>query len=161
VSRIARRRKDRDAALFWSARLVEAADRAPQRLTHLLAELAASHVTLTAPFVEEFLGGLQTQGPPVAFVVTWVEQQLVDRGTTVTQLLQSDARTQGADRISMGNSVTSLALVNAMNWKNFVEAESAVDRVLRGDPAGVYGGQDFATRNLYREAVEEIAGGGA
>jgi cellobiose phosphorylase len=160
ASRIARRREARDAAIAWAGRLIEAADRAPQRLTHLLAELADERVALTAPFVEEFFQRLQGQGPAVAFVLTWVEQQLVDRGTSVAQLLQSDGRTQGADRISMGNSVGSLALVNGMNWKEFVETASTVERTLREDPAAVYGGQDFATRNRYRRAVEEIARSG-
>jgi cellobiose phosphorylase len=157
VSRIARRRKDRDAAIAWAERLLEAADKAPERLTHLLVELAESHVSLTAPFVEEFFGRLQGQGTAVAFIIAWVEQQLADRDTSVTQLMQADGRTQGADRISMGNSVTSLALVSAMNWKEFVETASVVDQILRGDPAGAYGRQDFATRNRYRSAVEEIA----
>jgi cyclic beta-1,2-glucan synthetase len=161
VSRIARRRKDRDAAIAWAARLQEAADQAPQRLTRVLAELAAAHVTLTAPFVDEFFGRLQEQGPVVAFVVTWVEQQLVERGTSAARLLETDGRTQGADRISMGNSVSSLALINAVDWREFVEAESAVEQTLRDDPAGVHAAQDFATRNRCRKAVEEIAGNGS
>ena len=160
VTRIARRREERDAAIVWSGRLLEAANEAPPRLTHLLAEFADADVRLTAPFVEEFFERLQGQGPSLAFVLTWVEQQLVDRGTNATQLLHVDARTQGADRISMGNSVSSLALVNAMNWKEFVENASAVERVLRDDPARVHADQDFATRNRYRKAVEEIAAGG-
>ena len=161
VSRIARRRRDRDAAITWADRLLDTADHAPQRLTHLLAELDGAHVSLTAPFVEEFVSRLQAQGPAVVFVITWVEQQLLDRGTSVAQLLQLDGRTQGADRISMGNSVSSLALVNAMNWKEFVESESAVERILRDDPAAGYRAQDFATRDRCRKAVEEIAAGGA
>jgi hypothetical protein len=162
VSRIARRRKDRDAAIAWAARLAETAEQAPQRLTQLLAELDAAHVPLTAaPFVEEFVSRLQAQGPAVAFVLAWVEQQLVDRGISVAQLLQLDGRTQGADRVSMGNSVSSLALVNGMNWKDFVESESAVERTLGGDPAGSYRAQDFATRDRCRKAVEEIAANGA
>ncbi len=161
ASRIARRREERDAAIAWAGRLLRAADETPHRLTHLLAELADARVTFTAPFVEEFFEKLQRQGPAVAFVLAWVEQQLVDRGTSVTGLLQADTRTQGADRISMGNSVGSLALVHAMNWKEFVETASAVERLLRDDPAGLHGDQDFATRNRYRKAVEEIARSGA
>src|SRR5204863_4829792 len=74
VSRIARRREERDAAIFWSGRLLEAANEAPRRLTHLLAELSESGVPLTAPFIEEFFDRLQGQGSSVAFVLTWVEQ---------------------------------------------------------------------------------------
>ena len=34
---------------------------------------------------------------------------------------------------------------------------SAVEQTLRTDPAGVYAAMDFATRDRYRHAVEEIA----
>ena len=157
ASRIARRREERDAAISWSDRLIAASSEAPHQLTHILAELADANLRLSAPFVEEFVERLQVRGPAVAFVLTWIEQQLVDAGTSVSQLLQSDSRTQGADRISMGNSVGSLALVNALDWKDFVEGASVVERTLRGDPAGIHARQDFATRNRYRKAVEEIA----
>jgi cyclic beta-1,2-glucan glucanotransferase len=159
ASRIARRRADRDAAIVWSERLLEAAIQAPRRLTHLLAELSDAQPGFTAPFVEELFERLQGQAPAVTFVLTWVEQQFVERGTTVTQLLQADALTQGADRISMGNSVGSLSAINAMDWKEFVETVSLVERTLRDDPAGIHDDQDFATRNRYRGVVEEIASG--
>ncbi|HJQ99793.1 MAG TPA: hypothetical protein VJ826_15870, partial [Candidatus Polarisedimenticolaceae bacterium] len=159
ASRIARRRADRDAALAWSERLLEAANAAPRRLTHLLAELAEAHQDLTAPFVEELFERLQGQAPALAFVLTWAEQQFVERGTSVARLLQADTLTQGADRISMGNSVGSLATINAMDWKEFVETVSLVERALREDPAGIHDDQDFATRNRYRGVVEELASG--
>jgi len=160
VSRIARRREDRDAAIAWSDRLIEAAGAAPERMTGLLAKLADARVALTAPFVEEFYQKLQGQEPAVAFVLTWVEQQLADKGTSLAALLEADGRTQGADRISMGNSVSSLALVNAMNWSEFVEGASVVEHTLRDEPTGVYQSSDFATRNRTRKAVEEVARAG-
>ena len=44
-----------------------------------------------------------------------------------------------------------------MDWKEFVEQLSLVDETLRSDPAGVYTGMDFATRDRYRHSVEAIA----
>ena len=161
ASQIARRREDRDSAIAWSERLIAAANDDPQRLTHLLAELSDAKVRISAPFVEEFTERLQGHGSVFAFVLAWVEQRLVDHGTSVTQLLHIDSRTQGADRISMGNSVSSLSLLNAMNWKEFVETVSIVEQTLRDDPSSIHARQDFATRNRYRQAVETIAGGGA
>jgi hypothetical protein len=157
VSRIARRREERDAAVLWSDRIVEAAGEATERLPRILAELADAPLRLTSPFVEEFTERLQGQGPAVAFILTWLEARLAERGTNATQLLHDDGRTQGADRISMGNSVSSLALINAMNWREFVESASVVERTLREDPSGVYENQDFATRDRYRRVVETVA----
>jgi cyclic beta-1,2-glucan synthetase len=44
-----------------------------------------------------------------------------------------------------------------MDWREFVETLSAVERALRSDPADVYNNMDFATRDRYRHVVEEIA----
>ncbi len=57
----------------------------------------------------------------------------------------------------MSNSIGSLRFLSAMDWREFVEQMSAVERTLREDPAGVYGRMSFATRDRYRHVVEEIA----
>ena len=44
-----------------------------------------------------------------------------------------------------------------MDWPGFVEAQSAVERVLREDPAGVYGRMDVDSRSHYRRIVELLA----
>jgi cyclic beta-1,2-glucan synthetase len=50
-----------------------------------------------------------------------------------------------------------LRFLSAMDWREFVETLSAVERVLRSDPADVYNNMDFATRDRYRHVVEELA----
>ena len=57
----------------------------------------------------------------------------------------------------MSNSIGSLRLLGAMNWREFVEELSAVERIFRAQAAGIYGQMDFATRDSYRQAVERIA----
>ncbi|MEZ0373957.1 MAG: glycosyltransferase family 2 protein, partial [Candidatus Sericytochromatia bacterium] len=47
--------------------------------------------------------------------------------------------------------------LSAMDWKDFVESLSLVDQTLRTDPAGVYAGMDFPTRDRYRHIVEFLA----
>jgi len=44
-----------------------------------------------------------------------------------------------------------------MDWKNYVESLSVVEQTLREDPAGMYAGQDFATRDRYRHVIEDVA----
>jgi cyclic beta-1,2-glucan synthetase len=44
-----------------------------------------------------------------------------------------------------------------MDWRTFVETMSVVEHALCDDPARVYGQMEFATRDLYRHAVEKIA----
>lgn len=57
----------------------------------------------------------------------------------------------------IGNRIRSLQQLDTTNWRGFVESVSAVERVLRTDPGGVYGRMDFETRDGYRKAVEELA----
>lgn len=41
-----------------------------------------------------------------------------------------------------------------MDWREFVEAMSVVERTLRDDASGTYPTMDFATRDRYRHVVE-------
>ena len=44
-----------------------------------------------------------------------------------------------------------------INWKKLFEAHSCVDKVLRKDPANIYGWMDFETRDQYRKKIEMLA----
>ena len=44
-----------------------------------------------------------------------------------------------------------------MDWREFVESMSVIEKTLREDPGGVYGRMDFATRDRYRHVVETLA----
>ena len=155
--RIARRREELDAASKWADRMLATAEKKPKQLIHLLAEFANADVPLTAPFVEEFYARLQAQGPAMAFVQTWVEQILIEQGVTATQLSAAAGRTAAANQISIANSIGSLRFIGAMDWRNYVESLSAVERILRDDPAATYALQDFATRDRYRHVIEDLA----
>jgi len=157
--RIAHRREERDAAISWADRMLATAETEPKQLIQLLAEFANADVPLTAPFVEEFYARLQSQGPAMAFVQTWVEQKLFDQGVTATQLSEAAGRTAAANQISIANSIGSLRFIGAMDWKHFVESLSVVEQALREDPAGMHAGQDFVTRDRYRHVVEDVARG--
>ncbi len=155
--RIAQRRDERNTAITWADRMLAAAEREPKQLIQLLAEFANADVPLTAPFVEEFYGRLQAQGPAMAFVQTWVEQKLLEQGVTATALSETAGRTAAANQISIANSIGSLRFIGAMDWKQFVESLSIVEQALREDPMAMYASQDFATRDRYRHVIEDVA----
>ncbi|MHC1712334.1 MAG: glucoamylase family protein [Solidesulfovibrio sp.] len=157
--RIARRREERDAAITWADRMLATAEKEPKQLIGLLAEFANADVPLTAPFVEEFYARLQAQGAAMAFIQTWVEQKLLEQGVTATQLSAAAGRTAATNQISIANSIGSLRFIGAMDWKEYVESLSVVERTLREDPAGMHGLQDFTTRDRYRHAIEDVARG--
>ena len=55
------------------------------------------------------------------------------------------------------NCFLSLRLLSAIDWKAFFEQTSRVEQILRNDPAEIYAGMDFDTRNSYRSVIEELA----
>lgn len=159
--RIARRRQERDAAIAWAERMLTTAETKPKDLIRLLAEFANADVPLTAPFVEEFYARLQTQGAALGFIQTWVEQKLLEQGVTASLLSEAAGRVAATNQLSIANSIGSLRFIGAMDWKDFVESQSFVEQTLREDPAGIHSLQDFATRDRYRHAVEDVSRGGA
>ena len=157
ATRIATDRIDRNRADYWADKITETAEKDPKSLILTVADMARSNPPMVSSFVAEFSRRLQGHGAPLALPLTWMEQQLSGSYLTIEQLVQSENQQQAADQLSMSNSIGSLRFLTAMDWREFVERMSAVERTLREDPAGVYGGMDFATRDRYRHVVEEIA----
>ncbi|MCJ7557613.1 MAG: cellobiose phosphorylase, partial [Gammaproteobacteria bacterium] len=67
---------------------------------------------------------------------------------------------QHDDQLMVENSIRSLRALVVYDWKHFFETLSLVDFTLRQDPARLYAGMDFETRDRYRKAVEVIANHG-
>lgn len=61
-----------------------------------------------------------------------------------------------AERLA-GNSILSLRAIENQDWRDFFESVSLVERILAGEPAGVYRLMDFETRDRYRKVVETLA----
>ena len=64
------------------------------------------------------------------------------------------------DQFVVENSIRSLRALAVQDWMRFFESLSLVESHLRQDPARLYTGMDFETRDRYRKAVEEIAASG-
>jgi cyclic beta-1,2-glucan synthetase len=88
-----------------------------------------------------------------------IEGGLRERGVAVEEALRAERERQAANQVTVGNCVTSIRVLSAIDWASFYEQVSLVEAQLRDDPVGVYERQDFATRDRYRQAVEELARG--
>ena len=155
--RIAAGWDERNLADSWADQMVEAADNDPKSLILVIADMARSNPPMGSSFVAELARRLQGRGPALALPLTWIEQSLAESGLTIAQLVQAENQLQAAYQVSVSNSIGSLRVLGAMNWQEFVETLSVVEHHLLDDPAGVYGEMDFATRDRYRHAAEEIA----
>ena len=59
--------------------------------------------------------------------------------------------------VTVRNVITSMRLISWFDWAQFVESVSLVDEVLGARSS--FADMDFATRDRYRHAVEELARG--
>src|SRR5512143_1772342 len=156
-ARIAADRMDRNLADYWADLITDVAVKDPKSLILVLADMARSNPPLKSAFVAEFARRLQGQGPALAMPLTWIEQHLSECSMTIGQMVQSENQQQAADQVSMSNSIGGLRFLGVMDWREFVETMSNVERTLREDPRNTYGKMDFATRDRYRHVVENIA----
>lgn len=148
---------ERELADSWADRMAETVETDAKSLILVVADMVRSEPPMASAFVAELARRLQGRGPALALPLTWVEQQLAQSGLTTEQLVQSENQQQAADQVSISNSIGSLRVLGAMDWRDFVESLSLVEQTLLGDPEGIYGRMDFATRDRYRHATEAIA----
>jgi cellobiose phosphorylase len=148
---------DRVLASGWADRMRTIAQTDPKSLVLVIADMARSDPPMSAAFVSELVRRLRGHGPALALPLTWMEQRLSESQQTIEQLVQSGTERQASKQVSISNSIASLRFLDAMDWRKFVENMSVVEQTLRQDPAGVYAGMDFGSRDRYRHVVERLA----
>ena len=110
---------------------------------------------ISATMIARLEQRLRNQNVPGNTLLQRLETELQRQGTNGETLIQEEYQRQAADDISVRNVINAMRLVSAMDWSDFVENVSLVDRELREDPG--FGAMDFPSRDRYRRAVEELA----
>ena len=100
---------------------------------------------------------LRDQDPAVTPALRWLEELLAAEGTTAEETVRLEHQRQATMNVTVRNVITSMRLISWFDWAQFVESVSLVDDVLRA--RSPFGEMDFATRDRYRHAVEELARG--
>jgi len=81
----------------------------------------------------------------------------MDMPKGLSEIPDQFASTAPAPETIVASCFLSLRLLSATDWKDFFEQTSQVEQILRDDPAQIYAGMDFDTRNIYRSVIEELA----
>ena len=155
--RIAASLAERTLAGRWADEMMQTAASDAKNLILVIGDMARSQPPMNCSFVAELARRLQGRGPALALPLTWIEQHLAESGLTIEQLVQTENQLQASGQVSISNSIGSLRVLGAIDWREFVESLSIVEQTLREDPHGVYSRMDFATRDHYRHATERIA----
>ncbi|MFM7001048.1 MAG: GH36-type glycosyl hydrolase domain-containing protein [Limnohabitans sp.] len=148
---------ERNRASVWAEQMLQVAEHDPKSLILVISDMARDTPTLGSTFVAELSRRLQGHSTALALPLTWIAQRLSELDQTIEQMVQSEIQGQAINQLCISNSIASLRLLGATDWREFVEAMSGVERWLRDDPAGVYARMDFGTRDSYRHVVERMA----
>ncbi len=140
----------------WVERILRANEEGSAALGKALTEFVDAPHALTPVFVSRFLHQLRLGAgafPPLVWLEQWISEEGLSPDTATAVATQRLALT----KLMMANSITSLRGIAQRDWRTFVERQSVMERVLRGDPSGFYPQMTFATRDVYRHVVERIA----
>jgi cyclic beta-1,2-glucan synthetase len=136
-------------------RLLGAGTRAPEPAPVVLAVL--EQMPLPDAFAVELVHRLRDQDPKVTPVLTWLDERLATQGTTADTVVREEHQRQGTGAVTVRNIITSMRAISDADWSELFERMSFVDDLLAA--GGSFSAMDFPTRNLYRNAIEELARG--
>ena len=157
AARITAVRLDQDLADSWADQMFAIAQNDPKSLILVVADMARSKPPMSNAFVSELTRCLQGRSPSLSLPLTWINQWLSEEGLTIENMVHLGNQDQAASQVSISNSIGSLRLLGSKDWREFVEAMSIVENILRGDPGGFYPNMDFNTRDCYRHVIESLA----
>ena len=112
---------------------------------------------LGTAFAVQLVQRLRDQDPAVTPALVWLDRRLAAQGTTPDEIARVEHQRQAAMNVTVRNVIMSMGLMSALEWTEFFESVSLVDHELQADVN--YLAMDFATRDSYRHAIEELARG--
>jgi cyclic beta-1,2-glucan synthetase len=110
---------------------------------------------LATAFAVQLVQRLRDQDPVITPALHWLEEHLAAQGTTVDQMVRLAHQQLAASNVTVRNVITSMRLISAFDWAEFFESVSLVDEILWADNG--FAAADFATRDRYRHAIEELS----
>jgi cyclic beta-1,2-glucan synthetase len=150
ISRISRAEADR-----CCDRLLGAGGQPPEPISTVLRPYRKG--PLADAFVVQIWQRLRDNDATMAPALTWLDARLARQGATADQVIRDEQQRQVSASVTVRNIVRSMRLVSDVDWAELVERMSLVDDVLRAGSA--FADMDFSTRNLYRNAIEDLARG--
>src|ERR1700733_1064806 len=122
-----------------------------------LARRGATGASFPPAFVVQLMLRLRDQDPNTTPARQWLEERLNSQGTTADEIVQEEHQRQGTSNVTVRNIITSMRLLSDVAGPEFFESVSLVDELLRAKSG--FAAMDFASRDLYRRAIEQLARG--
>jgi cyclic beta-1,2-glucan synthetase len=113
--------------------------------------------TVRTAFAVQLVQRLREEDPETTPAWRWLKEELAARGTAPDEIVRVEHQRQAATNVTVRNVITSLRLMSSCDWAAFFESVSLVDELLRAHSG--FAEMDFATRDRYRHAIEDLARG--
>ncbi len=152
---IIRARQGRASADRVADRLLGLSGRPAEPVEDVLGNLGQA--PLASAFAVQLLQRLRDQPVSVAPALDWLNEALAAQETSPGEIVAQVHQAQAAANITVRNIITSMRWMSSISWPEFFESVSLVDETFREVPG--FAAMDFATRDKYREAVEELSRG--
>ncbi|WP_404375486.1 GH36-type glycosyl hydrolase domain-containing protein [Vreelandella aquamarina] len=130
-----------------------------QQDSHDFPSFTLQKAPLSASFTAQLAKRLRGINPRTSALACWLSEQLHSQGESIDGVVQNAQHRQGAASVTMRNIITSMRFIASTDWADLLESVSLVDAKL--SQHSDFAQYDFATRNQYRSAVEELARGSA
>src|SRR5688572_20720861 len=112
---------------------------------------------LSGAFALQLIHRLRDQNPAITAMLDGLHKRLAADGRTTEDVIHDEQHRQISANVTVRNIITSMRHASDVDWSVIFERVSLVDPALaRG--CG-FAQMDFATRNLYRTAVEQLSRG--
>ena len=145
------------AAAEWAKSLITVTEEHPTDLALELGRLATTQADPPPTFVAELTRRLQGRHTVLSVVNGWLSACLGPLGRTLDEDVLRHTQIQAVDQLAAEVTITSLRLLDEIDWRALVESTSVVERILRRDPVGIHALMDDDTRDAYRHAIEALA----
>ncbi len=114
---------------------------------------------LSNAFAVQLIHRLRDQDGLAAHSLEWLKRRVEMQGHSLESTVTDEHHRQSSANVTVRNIITSMRYVSDVNWENWFDEVSLVDRELRDKSD--FGEMDFPSRTLYRTAVEELSRGSA
>ncbi len=105
----------------------------------------------------QLLHRLRDQDVKISSALIWLDQHLAQQGLTAEKVVHDEHQREGSANVTVRNIITSMCSISDVDWAELFECTCLVNAAFSIGSA--FAEMDFATRNMYRSAVEELARG--
>ncbi len=156
TEKIVRAEQDKKKAELVAERLINASSTQGKTVKEI-SLLNSKNYTYNSHFTEKLLKLLRDNGVDSKEIYDFIDEKLGAQETSSEKIIALQHQIEVNFEISMAHSINSIRVIEGLNWKNYYEKLSPVERILSEDPPCVYKKMDFQSRDKYRHEIEKIS----